>query len=319
MGWLTGWSKRKPITLTGGSDGAQTDFQLKLSIAYDSDMQSDFDDLRFTKEDGTTLIDAWLEDKTDGTSADVVVEFPSTPASGETQTYYMYYGKSDALDDWDIGATFLFADDFEYADDAALQSAWNTTDTNFKLDTSIYISGDKSELEDTNFSGNAYRNDLPDGDKIIEWWARHDTDGDVDQPSLREADGSLLFYLNSGYPTSGKWGYVITGGSWTASSVDSTKDVWQKMKIVVYDSNSKFSAYVDGAVIFTDESLSPVDSKRIEYYKGSESGSKIWHDGLRVRKYTANPPTYEFGSEQSESGGLSMAVVMHHLKQQRIS
>ena len=108
MAWLAGYTKRKKITITGGASGAQTDFQIKLTVAYDGDMQSDFDDLRFTQADGQTLIDAWLETKTNDVSATVWVEFPTTPANGVDQDYYMYYGNAGAASDWDIGATFIF-------------------------------------------------------------------------------------------------------------------------------------------------------------------------------------------------------------------
>jgi hypothetical protein len=110
---LAGWSKRKAIVLTGGASGAQTAFQLKLIVTFDGDMQSDFDDLRFTQADGTTLIDAWLETKTDDTSATVWAEFPTTPANTVEQTYYMYYGNAGAVSDWDGTETFEFFDDFE--------------------------------------------------------------------------------------------------------------------------------------------------------------------------------------------------------------
>ncbi|MEA3281673.1 MAG: DUF2341 domain-containing protein [Euryarchaeota archaeon] len=110
---MSGWSKYKKIILTGGSSGAQTNYQLKLTVAYDSDMQADFDDLRFTQSDGTTLLDAWLESKTDSDTADVWVVFPTTPANGVEQTYYMYYGNPGASSYWDGAATFEFHDDFE--------------------------------------------------------------------------------------------------------------------------------------------------------------------------------------------------------------
>jgi hypothetical protein len=73
--WLSGlYTKRKPITITN-SDSALTDYQVKLDITYDSDMQPDFDDLRFTSGDGTTELSYWLESKTDSTSAIVWVKF----------------------------------------------------------------------------------------------------------------------------------------------------------------------------------------------------------------------------------------------------
>ena len=107
MAWLSGgFGKRKKVTLTGGSSGAQTDYQMKFTVAYDSDMQVDFDDLRFTKLDGTTLLDAWLESKVDSTSAVVWVE-TDTPANTVEADIYMYYGNSGAASDWDGISTFV--------------------------------------------------------------------------------------------------------------------------------------------------------------------------------------------------------------------
>lgn len=111
MAWLLGYSKRKKVTLTGGTSGAQTDYQTKLDVTYDSDMQADFDDLRFTELDGETLLDAWLESKTDSTSAVVWVE-TDTPANGIDADIYMYYGNSGAVSDWSGEDTFMFFADF---------------------------------------------------------------------------------------------------------------------------------------------------------------------------------------------------------------
>ena len=116
------WSKRKAITLTGGASGAQTDYQVKLTVTWDSDMKSDFSDLRFTKADGTTLLDAWMESHTASTSAIIWIE-TDTPANTVDADIYMYYGNSGASSDWDIQATMLDGDDFP---GAALDSAiWN--------------------------------------------------------------------------------------------------------------------------------------------------------------------------------------------------
>lgn len=112
MAWYNAsWTKRKPITLTGGSSGAQTDYQVKITVTYDTDMQVDFDDLRFTESDGTTLLNSWLESKVDSTSAIVWVE-TNTPANTVEATIYMYYGNSGVSSAWDIGDTFIFGDDF---------------------------------------------------------------------------------------------------------------------------------------------------------------------------------------------------------------
>lgn len=109
--WNATWSHREEIILTGNTSGAQTDYQILLNVTYDSDMQSDFDDLRFCNE--THELDAWLESKVDSSYALIWVEFPTTPANGVERTYYMYYGNAGASSNWDIVTMSCgFGDDF---------------------------------------------------------------------------------------------------------------------------------------------------------------------------------------------------------------
>ena len=82
--------------------------------------ESDFSDLRFTKSDGTTLIDYWIESYTEGVSAVVWVEFGSTnggaepiPATPDSINYYMYYGYAAATSASDGDDTFIFFDHFD--------------------------------------------------------------------------------------------------------------------------------------------------------------------------------------------------------------
>ena len=105
---------RKTITLTGNTSGAQTDYQLLLNVTYDTDMQADFDDLRFANS--THQIDTWLEFNTTDYAL-IWVEFPTTPADGIEQDYYMYYGNAGAASGGDGGGTVpgLF-DDIEEND-----------------------------------------------------------------------------------------------------------------------------------------------------------------------------------------------------------
>ena len=323
MGWLTGWLYRKPITLTGGSDGAQTDFQLKLSIAYATDhMQSDFDDLRFTKEDGETLIDTWLEDKTDGTSADIWVEFPTTPANGDTQTYYMYYGKSDAVSDWDIGETFLLGDEFSTYDTNKWQQAGNTTQPGVTADGYLDVQCDNQYFDGyasiDNFSlyGHAFTT-------YAKWYDTYGSEyGDgsgvhlsPDAPSTSSTYNpsrklALIFRLKS--DDSDAYRYYVEGSGTETGTSDMTN--FHKLELRV-DSSGNYEIIADGSTLASGS----LSSDANVYVNHITNYLDVYHDYTFIRKYTANPPTYEFGSEQSESGGLSMAIVMHHLKQQRIS
>jgi hypothetical protein len=122
-GWLQGWTYRKPVTLSRAS-GAVTNYQMRLLVGETSGasgedvdcnghIQADFDDLRFTRLDGTTLLDYWIESITGSTPnqlATVWVEFDTIDTTATT--FYMYYGNVNAPAASHGDNTFLFFDDF---------------------------------------------------------------------------------------------------------------------------------------------------------------------------------------------------------------
>jgi hypothetical protein len=91
------------------------------TIYLDSKSQVDFDDIRFTKTDGITLLDAWLESYTASSTATIWVELDSLPASPTTALFYVYYGNSTATSNWSGVNTFLFFDD---ASTGVLTTKW---------------------------------------------------------------------------------------------------------------------------------------------------------------------------------------------------
>lgn len=106
-GWYnSSWLYRKPITVDNTSTSTLTNYQAQVSVTYDSHMQSDFDDIRFTDSDGTTLLDHWRETYTTSTSATFWVKVPSI-ATSSTATIYMYYGNSAASSNSNSSLTFL--------------------------------------------------------------------------------------------------------------------------------------------------------------------------------------------------------------------
>jgi len=139
VSYLPGWSYRKQKTISGTTAGAQTNYQMKLTIYNTSgtdtpgvvylngSARSDFGDLRFTKSDGVTLLDYWIESYTSGVSAVVWVEVDSIPASPGTVDIYLYYGNPSATSASNGAATFAFFDDFN--GDSIDTSKWNTSGT----------------------------------------------------------------------------------------------------------------------------------------------------------------------------------------------
>jgi len=73
--------------------------------------RTDFGDIRFTSSDGATLLDYWIEELVEGDYAVFWVEVDSIPASPNSTTIYIYYGKSDATTTSSIVNTFLFGDE----------------------------------------------------------------------------------------------------------------------------------------------------------------------------------------------------------------
>ena len=144
--WLDGWDLRKEITITEISGNALTDYQVKIEVGYEPQMKSDFSDLRFTDSDGITLLNYWVEEYTEESSATVWVKVPEIPASG-VKKIYMYYGNSGAASLSDGDAVFEFFDDFE---DDSIDSKWS-----FQGLSSYEESGGSLNLEaNTNTWGN---------------------------------------------------------------------------------------------------------------------------------------------------------------------
>jgi len=104
MTWLQGWNYRKSHVINPAS-GAGTNYQVKITAHYgsgtDSDgdvylnshCRTDFGDVRFTKSDGVTLLDYWMESKVDGDYAIFWVEIADDLSSNPV-TIYVYYGNS---------------------------------------------------------------------------------------------------------------------------------------------------------------------------------------------------------------------------------
>jgi len=120
MDWLSGWSYRRAITIAEQSGSTLTDYQVKIELNssnFDfSKANADGSDIRFTADDGETLLPYWIE-KWDNVSEEAViwVKVPSIPANGSV-TIYMYYGNPSAVSESDGEAVFEFFDDFEDGD-----------------------------------------------------------------------------------------------------------------------------------------------------------------------------------------------------------
>ncbi|NHI89699.1 MAG: DUF2341 domain-containing protein [Candidatus Thorarchaeota archaeon] len=122
QGWLSDWEVRKSHTIEGYA-GAGINYPIKLTVHFgsgtdsESDMycdtlcRSDFGDIRFTDDDGTTMLGYWMESSVSSDNAVFWVEIADN--LNTNQDIYVYYGNSEATSASDGATTFLFFDDFE--------------------------------------------------------------------------------------------------------------------------------------------------------------------------------------------------------------
>ncbi|MFX1487007.1 MAG: DUF2341 domain-containing protein, partial [Promethearchaeota archaeon] len=134
--WLVGWSYRKSHVINSSS-GAGTNYQVKITLHYgpgtdggedvycNGSCRTDFGDIRFTDNDGKTLLDYWMEKKTDSISATFWVEIADDLSLNDA-TIYVYYGNNGATTTSNGEATFLEFTTFTGTD---LPADWTVRDS----------------------------------------------------------------------------------------------------------------------------------------------------------------------------------------------
>lgn len=311
MAWLSGYAYREPLVLTGGASGAQTDFQISIAVAHvAAKMQADFDDIRFTRGDGTTLIDAWLESYVADTSAKIWVEFPTTPANTVEQTYYMYYGKADAVNYWDGDKAFSFYDHFE----------GTTLDTSKWSDISVGGAfGDDVSGSTITLEGSDYPQAGGNGEGI------ETVNGVISSPTIATIRyrglvscrlqlihisnvfmwGAAIYYNPSIYyrEADGAIYYTDVGGWYDPLHIRSFTTDWHTTSIQLSGTELKYIE--NGSAIGTgNEATTGIQNFNIILGSwASGGGSPLEVDYVYVRKYAANPPTYAFGAGE-EAGAI---------------
>ena len=155
----TGWAARKAIRIDNADVTTYSNAVVQTFVTFDSDMRSDFGDLRFTQDDGITQIPYWIGSSTNSTRAEVWLKVPSLPASSAA-TVFMYFNKPSATASSSADNTFLAADDFndgnisEYSGQTSLFSVRS----NFKYDGGYGLDSGGNETSRTN-TGGIYRLD----------------------------------------------------------------------------------------------------------------------------------------------------------------
>jgi len=309
MAWYSAnYLNRQSITIAGTADGEQTNYQLKLTVYKGNGESSgavvylqthckdDFSDLRFTKADGETLLDYWVESVVSGTSAVVWIEFDSIPIAVSSTNFYIYYNYASAVTASSGDATFSFFDDFP--GDAVDTDKWGVTGTPdvsggllhcASTENTQTVAGKRVNLpfayrarfkyiDDLDVRAMAMSNSPNTGYRIEPKWNDFDFGSNILYTAIRTG----TYYYGTEVATSADTWYIVDGAATTGK-----QDLW-------VDSVNKNSR--------TDDWTSP-SAFSIYLHAGTNPAEGYW-DWAFFRKYTSTEPTWgAWGSEETYSSG----------------
>ena len=295
------WLYRKSISIDG-SVGAETNYQMRIPVTYDSDMQADFDDILYTAADGITLLDHWRETYVASTSAVFWVEVLDD--LDNDQGIYMYYGNSTVSSASDGEATFLLFDDFEdnnldnWADTTNMQiSSDRTRDT---YSASWISSGSNGFLQDNVYAGLSgirlsFWNNIEISERGSFVYVYSETDYSENVATVRatyELDTSPIYYRDTGV-------YV----SWPSSADDLNDDEWDRIEFAVDFNANEMQTWqngvANGILAIVEDDGSVLETEEIDGIGlMMQSDKQIWFDDVIVRKWVVSEPEIDSWGEK---------------------
>ena len=297
------WTYRKSIKIQPNyGTPAGIDYQVQIPITYDSDMQTDFADIRFTDNDGITLLDYWLESYIASTSAVFWVEIADE--LNVPVIIYMYYGNSEVSTTSNGTATFLFYED------------WSTQSV--RAEVWDIVASDGTITYDATDANHGYvMRAVGNGDSLI-----YHIESDLDtlapisilfrsyieltdaanHQRLRQGTGA--FADTSAYVASnqGIQQFVVTD--------DDSNDDTQVILDTYFDSYHTFMITRDGttATLYSDYALvdtgscdPDIISNPIAFVYARDTEHELYSDWIAGRKFVTNEPSVDsFGDEETE-------------------
>ncbi|MDI6813971.1 MAG: DUF2341 domain-containing protein [Desulfitobacteriaceae bacterium] len=97
--WDLSWTRRRPIEISGSHP---ENYQIKIIVSYDSDMRSDYGDLRFLENESSGVLNYWVENYTTDNAIVWVRRFENSD-----NMIYLYYGNPSAVSQSDVTNTFI--------------------------------------------------------------------------------------------------------------------------------------------------------------------------------------------------------------------
>jgi hypothetical protein len=284
--YYVAWIRRAPVTITN-TGSAQTDYQVRVDVTYDADMQPDFDDIRFVDSDDATPLAYCSESVINSSSAIFWVNIPSIPVG--SKIIYMYYGNATVGNACDGDATFPFYDDFGGTSLSA--SKWQSTGD-------ITVAGGEVHINCT-ADGQGIAVVIPDYyfglGYSVEYRERF---GETDVAHLIQ--GPYEYYDAQHHATA--LSALADGTGYARTANDS---VITETLLGYYDTlyhryqitriSGEASYYYDGFLLATHNTNVPPDDLRLQFT--GDNTADIYLDWVFVRKYAATEPIASVGAE----------------------
>ncbi len=312
---LEDWTYRKSHAIIG-SVGAETDYQIRLQVFFDEgedsgddvfcyrQCQPDFDDIRFTDDDGTTLLSYWRE----------------SYSWGGVGIFWVRIS-----DDLDIGATI-----FMYFGNPAAKSTSSGPDTFIHFDSfevGYGFGSTESQMEDLGWTVEPGLRDTvsvsgcPDGASgsclhVVDAVGAYNTDFEIHWPLMDSAAVHMDLYFAG---PEDWWRVSFGGGYWAWSSVDFSdgmefewcrrsgvvggKELWNPSWIIVEDTwheldfqitLTSFDVVMDGTrhVGGVVENI-VTETEGYSYFTFEGCwGDNYYVDNVYVRKFVDNEPVH---------------------------
>jgi len=296
-GWLTGWSYRKKQTITGTTAGAQTNYQMKMTVHKGTGTDSatdvylggncrdDFGDIRWTTSDGTTLMDYWIESYVSGDYAVFWVEVPSIPASPGTVDVYLYYGKGDAT------TTSSGSNTWDFFDNCSSLGNWTSISGTWSIESGT-IKGVPPGSGHGFLSLNSPPSLVNKRTKLkIKWTKTSNTTAGVWTKYSNDSN-YIRNVLSTESEGTGVKNQAVVGGSATTKfhSFAHSANTWYDQEICQYGSYEVDS--IGGSVYsFTDSAFNQSwTAFRLAVY--SNSSPTLWVDNLAIGKFAYPEPAW---------------------------
>ena len=319
MAWLSGYGFRQKVPLKR-TDGAVSDYQMKLTVNKTTGNSSGAvvylkghalswtgtvpNDIRFTKADGTSELDYWIE-SSDANTATVWIEFDSI---GTTDTdFYIYYDKSGDTTTSNGDNTFLFFDDFP--GDSLDTDKWEGDTAYASIADSILTyestSTDWRQLHGkTGISKSAaWRG------KVKYRYTGTPSSWGGDAGFRKKIDLDYLGFYDSSVASKALRSHV-KDGAWNkwADQTQFVRDAYAIWDILWKTDNARY--FVDGVECDDSPVTTDVPAVDMSAFFGSFD-NPIYADWVLLRNWADPEPTWEtWGSEETAAAGRSWGCII---------